>query len=335
MRIVSCIQEVSERTKELITLFDVEVPSEYDLSVELRHELIDQQVEDHRILGKCFCANGLVLIDHKIQTSVPILTTFECDTDVIVMDFILSGERRLWDKRSNETSKLIAERTHNLMLLKKGTYHSIKKGMQEHDQFVVVLSVPFFLRLIDQSLRMHTDFVSAVFSGKEIQLASDFLGMSQEMRTLIGNVRNCSRKGSFHRLCLEIKITELLMLQYEQLYLLQEKGDSRNDQIDSDTERLENARNILETDYQDPPTIKQLALKVGMNEFALKSKFKKVYLSTIHSYVVKVRMQKASLLIRQKNVLVKEVALEVGYQNPSHFSAAFKEFYGFGPSELI
>lgn len=335
MRIVSCIQEVSEQAKEPVALLDVDVPADYDLSVELRRELVEWKEEGVEIVGKCFCANGLVLIDQRMQTDVPILTTFECDTDVIVMEFILSGERRLWDKRTNETSKLIAERTHNLMLLKKGTYHSIKKRMQEHDQFVVVLSVPFFLKLIDQSLQMHTDFVTAVLSGKEIQLASDFLGMSQEMRTLIGNVRNCSRKGSFHRLCLEIKITELLMLQYEQLYLLQEKGNIGNEEIDFDSERLENARHILETNYQNPPTIKQLALRVGMNEFALKSKFKKVYSSTIHSYVVKIRMQKASLLIRQKNVLVKEVALEVGYQNPSHFSAAFKDFYGFGPSELI
>jgi AraC-like DNA-binding protein len=51
--------------------------------------------------------------------------------------------------------------------------------------------------------------------------------------------------------------------------------------------------------------------------------------------VRKLRMEKALELIESGENSILQVALSVGYSNPSHFSAAFKRFYGRLPSSYL
>ena len=44
-------------------------------------------------------------------------------------------------------------------------------------------------------------------------------------------------------------------------------------------------------------------------------------------------IRKAARMISQKAGNVSEIALEVGYSNPSHFSRVFKEHFGVSPKE--
>ncbi|MEJ0054176.1 MAG: AraC family transcriptional regulator [Bacteroidota bacterium] len=45
-------------------------------------------------------------------------------------------------------------------------------------------------------------------------------------------------------------------------------------------------------------------------------------------------MEHAWHLLKNENWRVVEVAREVGYKNPNHFSTAFKRKYGISPSQL-
>lgn len=46
-------------------------------------------------------------------------------------------------------------------------------------------------------------------------------------------------------------------------------------------------------------------------------------------------MQKAYKIIIKEDLLLRDIALRVGFQNPSPFSAAFKKYYGFVPSKIL
>src|SRR5690606_29978576 len=101
-----------------------------------------------------------------------------------------------------------------------------------------------------------------------------------------------------------------------------------------DQKKLDKAKEILHENYQNPPTIKELSSIIGLNESKLKSDFKSSFNSTIHDYTLKIRMETAYKLITESQKQIKEVSVTVGYQNASHFSAAFRKFFGFNPSQI-
>ena len=98
---------------------------------------------------------------------------------------------------------------------------------------------------------------------------------------------------------------------------------------------LEDAIKILDQEYSLPPTISQLAHRVGTNETSLKQLFRKELNTTVHQYIVQQRMSKAVELLSESPRSVSFVAQEVGYANHGHFSATFKKALGCLPSAYL
>ncbi len=80
-------------------------------------------------------------------------------------------------------------------------------------------------------------------------------------------------------------------------------------------------------------TIKQLSKQFSMAETTLKTGFKIIYGTSIGGYLRTYRIQVAAGRLTTGNMSVMDVALSVGYENPSKFSAAFKAETGKTPLE--
>ncbi len=98
---------------------------------------------------------------------------------------------------------------------------------------------------------------------------------------------------------------------------------------------VDTAVDILREEWMAPPTISSLAKRVGTNECYLKKGFREQTGMSIGEYIRHLRMGKAQELLETGRHTVTEVAFAVGYTNPSHFSAAFKKFYGETPSRYL
>jgi AraC-like DNA-binding protein len=96
------------------------------------------------------------------------------------------------------------------------------------------------------------------------------------------------------------------------------------------------AENILSEYYaSDFPGIEFIANKVGMSETALKNGFKLLFGCSVFKYYRKRKMEIALDILKQnKDLRVKELALQMGYENASKFAIAFREEMGFAPSEV-
>ena len=95
------------------------------------------------------------------------------------------------------------------------------------------------------------------------------------------------------------------------------------------------AKAILLQNFINPPTVQTLAHLCATNESKLKKVFKKVYRSTLYSYVQKLRLEEANLLLKEENMTIGEVAKKVGYRHQGHFSKLFFSTYGVYPKELM
>jgi len=79
-------------------------------------------------------------------------------------------------------------------------------------------------------------------------------------------------------------------------------------------------------------TERDVADVCNMSPFKFSRSFKKSYGVTFQDYLIRARMEKASRLLTNPNVLVADVANQVGFTDPSYFTRVFKKARGQSPS---
>jgi AraC-like DNA-binding protein len=84
-----------------------------------------------------------------------------------------------------------------------------------------------------------------------------------------------------------------------------------------------------------PPTFVSLTKIALMSSTSLKTKFKKMYGTTVFEYFQSVRMQRARILLLTHKYSVKQIGHELGYSNLSNFTIAFKKEFNQLPHKLI
>lgn len=99
-------------------------------------------------------------------------------------------------------------------------------------------------------------------------------------------------------------------------------------------EKMHEAGRILLENLSNPPSIRALSHLVGINETDLKIQFKRVFRTSIYALVKKHRMNRAVILLQEKQLTISEIAWSLGYKHPTHFSAAFKKEMGCTPREF-
>jgi AraC-like DNA-binding protein len=97
--------------------------------------------------------------------------------------------------------------------------------------------------------------------------------------------------------------------------------------------QIDTVRRILGTQYAPIPHIHDLARRVGMSESKLKRAFKEHFGATVFEYGLECRMRHALELLRTNSLSICQIAECVGYQHQTSFTAAFRDHFGFLPSE--
>jgi transcriptional regulator GlxA family with amidase domain len=97
--------------------------------------------------------------------------------------------------------------------------------------------------------------------------------------------------------------------------------------------KLRVAAEILSQRLDDPPTISELSALVGMNECDLKRCFKCRYGDGIARFSRNRRLAAAQDLLTHSALSIAEIALEVGYANPSQFARAFRQQFNLNPAQ--
>ena len=80
-------------------------------------------------------------------------------------------------------------------------------------------------------------------------------------------------------------------------------------------------------------SLEQLAAQAGLSRFHFQRLFKSATGVSPSRYHINLRMNEARRLLRETKMSVVDVALEVGYANPSHFARLFRRETGLSPSD--
>ena len=81
--------------------------------------------------------------------------------------------------------------------------------------------------------------------------------------------------------------------------------------------------------------VEALADKVGMSRAQLHRRVKEATGITVGEFIRNLRLQQAARLLEKGDTSIQQVAWAVGFANPTHFSAAFKRYFGVSPQEYM
>lgn len=99
-------------------------------------------------------------------------------------------------------------------------------------------------------------------------------------------------------------------------------------------DKMHAARDIVDLNLAAPLSLHSLAAAVGTNECTLKRAFKEEFGLTVFGYIYSVRMRRAAHMLAETALSLADIALSLGYDLLSHFSTAFRRFYGVPPSQF-
>lgn len=89
---------------------------------------------------------------------------------------------------------------------------------------------------------------------------------------------------------------------------------------------------FMEQNYMNELSMEEIAAFTGRSLSSFKRDFKKISNISPQRWIIERRLRAAYDLIKYEGGRVKDVYMEVGFKNQSHFSSAFKKQYGFSPS---
>lgn len=97
---------------------------------------------------------------------------------------------------------------------------------------------------------------------------------------------------------------------------------------------VEDLITYIETHYNERLTLHKISEDLGLKEASLSRMFKHETGMNLNYYLNEVRMKKAMELLRDSDMLIKDVAIAVGIEDQLYFNKVFKKFYHISPSEL-
>ncbi|WP_437882749.1 helix-turn-helix transcriptional regulator [Pseudomonas sp. LRF_L74] len=145
------------------------------------------------------------------------------------------------------------------------------------------------------------------------------------------DILDCRLEGLARQLYLRGKALEMLA---ETLCHLQRQVQPQAQALGGrDQARLQRARVLLEERLDEAWTLDALAAAVELNVRKLKEGFRRLYGKGVYALLQDLRMQRAALRL-QAGEKVADVALAVGYSNPSHFAKVFRRHHGVTPRDF-
>jgi len=245
------------------------------------------------------------------------------ENNVILMQFCLQGEC-LYQTNDGKKPLSFKTSTYNIIYIPKGDFY-INPISDEVNLLNIYIDEHFFFRQMPENHLAFTCRNKNTFSS----VFTKNLYINAKLANTLNEITSCEFDGHLKTLYLKAKVIELIALQLAQA--AEKKTISLKS---SEIERMMEVKELIENNLQESYSLAYLARVSGTNEQYLKKHFKILYGNTVFGYMLACKMQKAKALLLNEKHRIAEVAEKVGYSHATHFTNAFKKFFGYLPRVL-
>lgn len=190
----------------------------------------------------------------------------------------------------------------------------------ELEKVFVFFDEDFFKRFQEKHKSKATKFTnsSTLISINKNELIPDF----------IQSLKPYYNHGKIKEAFADVKREELLII------LLQSQPELAGLFFDYGIPGKINIEEFMNHNYKFNVSIERFAYLSGRSLSAFKRDFKATFNETPNHWLVHKRLQEAYFLIEKKNKKPSDIYLDLGFENLSHFSFAFKKQFGTSPSQF-
>ncbi len=254
-------------------------------------------------------------------------------TPVLSLHFMLNGDVLFRNKRGSDV--VANSGTHNLWFLNEGDVGINTFNKNTKCQFYCIyIHQEYFKELVNRYPDMFEKVYNRFMTGESFNYNSNYLNTTLEMSRIVSQIEDADLMGRCSKLYIEAKVMELLSYQFRDYMNNDENIFKVNSKSKVDIEKIREAKRILLSNLNEPPTIRELSRNIGINELYLKRGFKEVYHQTIYGYLFEYKMNLACNLLLNSTKTIIDVANVCGYDNASHFTTAFRRKFGINPREF-
>ena len=177
-------------------------------------------------------------------------------------------------------------------------------------------------------------FKNFLDSDKGFVSYQDIVPNAVELSQEILNTFKTFNENILNKTILKSQSLSLLTSFFNNVFLDERKNDYE-EQGSVDYKKIAKCELLITTNLSEQfGGIDALAEKLDISPSKLKCDFKSVYGVSILQYIIEKKMELALQLLQNTAMQVKQIAIEVGYDSPSKFSATFKKRFNKLPSDL-
>lgn len=222
-----------------------------------------------------------------------------------------------------------APMTAGLYLQDQPRLSGIRAGGEVHQFITIELSFDFLRRnIVPGEAGLHPR-LSRLFRGKVAPEVSEPIRLTSDHQQIVLSLRRPPVYASAQRMWYQAKALEVASAflyhqpEGEELFCQRQKRLNQ--------ERVQRVIALLKENLAEPPDLEQIGRRVGCSHYHLSRIFSEEMGRGIFQYLRDLRMERAAELLREGKMKITDVALEVGYSSPGHFSTAFHERFGCCP----
>ena len=256
-------------------------------------------------------------------------TSYQNDTKSVRLHFGLKGSYAFSLTQLNSSFDLSGH--HNNIMYTDGLELEVHNKSDRIETFGIDFSTESFIEIGQNGNEPLKRFTDKVIQGTNTILSPSWRTNNFRIQQVIGEIIHCPYTDALRDLFLLSKSIELLVLQAD---LYDQQSVDAFIKTEKDRRKLLEAKEILTSRIDNPPTIVELSKLIALNEYKLKKGFKELFGTTVFGYIHQSRMSLAKRLLLGTDKSAKEIAYETGFSSPQHFSHAFRKTFGVSPNRV-
>ena len=206
----------------------------------------------------------------------------------------------------------------------------LRKGRGIIKGISIVLNIPAARDIITRYLPQNASDICGL--QKMIERRRDFFSafFNEDIRRVFSSI--AADSFAVDREYLLLKVMELLFVSVKCIRKRNDRGGDRDKNLQRRKvfeEVVDCMRNNLERNI----TIDEIAGDVGLTGRQLNTIFQTFAQKNSYAFLKSLRLQEAKRLLLQTGDSITEIAGQMGWQNPSKFSASFRKEFGYAPEQ--
>lgn len=285
-------------------------------------------------INKRIFLNGAIIFIKNYKMTEPMILDIKQDLPFVKLHFELQGKSHYEPENEQGVPITIEDGQYNFFYLPSvwGKL-SLKSKIRKSIEFDCE---EWFLKKLFKNnfYSISGSFGKAMKNRTPYKMWNNGKEIPQVLNYLLNDIITISEQENIDLVSLESKIIGIFRYLFSEINQTN-KDIELSDKLEKiERDRITSVEKILRKNLDRSFTAEELAIEIGTNRYKLYRNFKQVYNQPIFTYLTRLRMEKAKLMLVQDGLKVSEVSEKVGYKNPQHFTVAFKKYFGLVPSKL-